>query len=93
MAGRLQALRPAWLLIWLRVTLSTGTRVLGMTQAGKACSEASRFTIKPSASQIWAAQFLSQGSTCPDHKPLWAVFRSAEDSMHGGGQTMARTQG
>lgn len=47
MAGRLEAPRPAWLLIWLRVTLSTGTWVLGPTQAERACSDSSRFTIKP----------------------------------------------
>lgn len=93
MAGRLEALRPAWLLIWLRVTLSPETWVLGPTQAERACSDSSRCTIKPFASQTWAAQFFSQRSSCADRRPLWAVFRSAEDGKHAGGQTMARTQG
>ena len=93
MAGSLEALRPAWLLIWLRVTLSTGTWVLGPTQAERACSDSSRFAIKPFASQIWAAHFFSQGSSYPDHRPLQTIFRSAEDGKHAGGQTTARTQG
>lgn len=91
MAGRPQAWWLAWFLTRFKVSLPTGTWVVDPTQAEKTCSDSLFLTLKPSASHIQAAQFLTQISICPDHKPLGEIFRSAEDGMHREGQTIART--